>query len=191
MALLAGMLNAPLGPAKVILQQVDRPWVDRPSTFDNAIVEAWEQAPTDGVEVTTAIDASGKSADDKTLRDFNIDVTLTFDSAQHPVLNLLRTNVAPSEYRNMLGLIPKFPDGVMSRDTVGGCLGTSLHFGGCSGIPAVMVAPSSPRSRPGPVGWPAASLDSGCGRHVGPGSGCRPGVAAVCLGGPGGSPRGW
>ena len=45
-----------------------------------------------------------------------------------------------------------------------------------------MVAPSSPGSRPGPCGWPAASLDPGCGGAVWPGSGCRRGVAAVCFG---------
>ena len=70
----------------------------------------------------------------------------------------------------------------MSRDTVGGCLGTSLHLRGCFGIPAVMLAPSSSGSRPGPCGWPAASLDSGCGRHVGPGSGCRLGCGCSLFG---------
>jgi hypothetical protein len=64
---------------------------------------------------------------------------------------------------------------VMSRDTVSRCLETSLHFGWLFGIPASMVAPSSPGSRPEPCGWPAASLDAGCawGRR----SGCR---AAGC-----------
>ena len=52
---------------------------------------------------------------------------------------------------------------------------TSLHFRGVFGIPASMVAPSSPGSRPVPCGWPAASLDAGCGGAVGPGSGCRAG----------------
>src|SRR5215213_8561808 len=45
-----------------------------------------------------------------------------------------------------------------------------------------MVAPSSPVSRPGPFGWPSASLDSGCGRHFWPGSGCRAGCGRGLFG---------
>jgi hypothetical protein len=63
----------------------------------------------------------------------------------------------------------------MSRDTVSRCLETSLHFGWLFGIPASMVAPSSPGSRPVPCGWPAASLDAGCGGAWGRRSGCRAG----------------
>ena len=74
---------------------------------------------------------------------------------------------------------------VMSRDTVGRCLGTSLHFRVVFGIPASMVAPFSPGSRPGPCGWPAASLDLGCGRQVGPGSGCRSRCGCSAFGRPG------
>src|SRR6188472_2003554 len=65
---------------------------------------------------------------------------------------------------------------VMSRDTVSRCLGTSLHFWGCPASRLVMVAPSSPVSRPGPCGWPSASLDLGCGRHVWAGIGMPRGV---------------
>jgi hypothetical protein len=63
----------------------------------------------------------------------------------------------------------------MSRDTVGRCLGTSLHFRLMVGTPSPMVAPSSPGSRPVPCGWPAASLDPGCGGALGRRSGCRVG----------------
>ena len=38
--------------------------------------------------------------------------------------------------------------GVMSRDSVSRCLETSLHFWECSASRLVMVAPSSPVSRP-------------------------------------------
>ena len=58
------------------------------------------------------------------------------------------------------GSSPFFRTHAMSRDTVDRCLGTSLH----RGPPRGSVASSSPRSRPGPGGWPAASLDRGCGR---------------------------
>src|SRR6478609_1081595 len=38
-----------------------------------------------------------------------------------------------------------------------------------------MLWPVSPSSRPGPFGWPSASLDGGCGRPCRPGTGCRRG----------------
>jgi hypothetical protein len=79
---------------------------------------------------------------------------------------------------------------VMSRDTVSRCLETSLHFWGCPTSRLVMVAPSSPVSRPGPCGWPSASLDSGCGRHLGPGSGCRAGCGCGLFGWAGWQPAG-
>ena len=74
------------------------------------------------------------------------------------------------------GSIPSRPTNVMSRDTVSRCLGTSLHFGVAVASRRVMVAPSLPGSRPGPCGWPAASLDSGCGRHRSAGIGMPGGV---------------
>ena len=72
----------------------------------------------------------------------------------------------------------------MSRDTVGGCLGDIVAFLAVSASRGRLVASSSPGSRPGPCGWPAASLDFGWG-GVGRDRDAAGGVAAVCLGGPG------
>lgn len=98
-----------------------------------------------------------------------------------------------------LGVQSPWLHAVMSRDTVSRCLGTSLHFWGCPASRLVMVAPSSPLSRPGPCGWPSASLDLGCGRHVWAGIGMPGGVwlrsvwvgrvAARGAGSPGWGPR--
>ena len=52
----------------------------------------------------------------------------------------------------------------------------------CPASRPVMVAPSSPGSRPAPFGWPAASLDTGCGGAGWPGSGCRPGCGRGAFG---------